>query len=481
MQGAYCVLWYIAKTYSRARVMATIVALSVPPRPPRRASAQRGSFDWRRQWYPIAVVDKGCTDPSRPHRAKLLGEDLVLWFDSKDARWRCFEDACPHRRAPLSEGRVERDGTLLCAYHAWRFDGSGTCASIPQMRDDSRATSCPRARARAFATREDHGLLWVWACPDEDPGSTMPRTMPELAPEKIARGETLMPNTWVQRDLPYGWDFFYENTTDGSHGPVSHHKILGDRYTDALPIVYDTIVPLSDADGFETRWNNTASKFQWAETNVSKAAFTRFYPPCLLRVENTQSGGSNSILALYATPTSPGRCRFFGANILVRGPDGAMPQGFAFNLAPMPVWLGHTLASLVLHQDLVFLHRQQAILDGQDWTRACYMPASADKATRLFRVWFARNGPIPWAKDDTLPPVEEDPRALFDVYHSHTKSCVHCSRALRRFEAARNVLALAAGMSSTYGMTIALASAALAAHAISRFFYVYEYSHQDNE
>eukprot|EP00971_Amphidinium_carterae_P168400 3336522-Amphidinium_carterae.2 len=34
--------------------------------------------------------------------------------------WHVMLDACPHRSAPLSEGRVEEDGTLLCSYHAWR-------------------------------------------------------------------------------------------------------------------------------------------------------------------------------------------------------------------------------------------------------------------------------------------------------------------------------------------------------------------------
>jgi len=36
---------------------------------------------------------------------KLLGRELVLWHDGSS--WRCFEDRCPHRAVPLSEGRVE--------------------------------------------------------------------------------------------------------------------------------------------------------------------------------------------------------------------------------------------------------------------------------------------------------------------------------------------------------------------------------------
>ena len=40
---------------------------------------------------------------------------------------------CPHRLAALSEGRIEANGTLACAYHDWRFDGGGSCVRIPQQ------------------------------------------------------------------------------------------------------------------------------------------------------------------------------------------------------------------------------------------------------------------------------------------------------------------------------------------------------------
>jgi phenylpropionate dioxygenase-like ring-hydroxylating dioxygenase large terminal subunit len=95
----------------------------------------------------------------------VTGKDIVLWRDGS-RQWRCFEDFCPHRLAPLSEGRVESDGTLLCAYHAWRFDSEGNCVSIPQSEDkqtEAKHCSNKKSCAVAYPTQERQGLLWVWA------------------------------------------------------------------------------------------------------------------------------------------------------------------------------------------------------------------------------------------------------------------------------------------------------------------------------
>jgi phenylpropionate dioxygenase-like ring-hydroxylating dioxygenase large terminal subunit len=95
-------------------------------------SKDSSTFNWFKQWYPIGVVTY--LDEGRPHSIQLLGRDFVLWYSQTDKQWSVLADACPHRLAPLSEGRVEPDGTLLCAYHAWRFDARGACVKIPQVR-----------------------------------------------------------------------------------------------------------------------------------------------------------------------------------------------------------------------------------------------------------------------------------------------------------------------------------------------------------
>ena len=38
------------------------------------------------------------------------------------------------RKVPLSEGRIEpSNGTLMCSFHGWCFNGEGNCVNIPQV------------------------------------------------------------------------------------------------------------------------------------------------------------------------------------------------------------------------------------------------------------------------------------------------------------------------------------------------------------
>lgn len=107
-------------------------------------------FAWERQWYAAAIVAD--LDPRRPHSLELLGRRLVVWRDAAN-EWRAFADECPHRLAPLSEGRIEpSDGSLMCSYHGWRFDGQGRCVAIPQAVDSkAMKNACASVRSRVAA------------------------------------------------------------------------------------------------------------------------------------------------------------------------------------------------------------------------------------------------------------------------------------------------------------------------------------------
>lgn len=107
----------------------------------------REEFDWNKAWYPVAVLED--LEPLKPTPIQLLGREFVVWRDV-EGEWRCFEDVCPHRLAPLSEGRIEpSDGSLMCSYHGWRFNKEGACVSVPQFKGNG-ICSDPRTKAKSF-------------------------------------------------------------------------------------------------------------------------------------------------------------------------------------------------------------------------------------------------------------------------------------------------------------------------------------------
>jgi phenylpropionate dioxygenase-like ring-hydroxylating dioxygenase large terminal subunit len=108
----------------------------------------------RRCWHPVArtaELDAG------PVQAELLGERYVV--ARLGGRLLVGPDRCPHRRVPLSLGRVAGD-ELACAYHGYRFDGIGRCTAIPAL--GAGAAIPPAAHLRAAGQAREHlGLVWV--------------------------------------------------------------------------------------------------------------------------------------------------------------------------------------------------------------------------------------------------------------------------------------------------------------------------------
>ena len=132
-----------------------------------------------------------------------------------------MKDVCPHRLAPLSEGRIDSStGCIECPYHGWQFAASGKCTKIPQM------PSNPEAKSKSIGI-DAHSLPvyitgdLIWAFVPLPPGqashfSTMPD---EIFPELHS-----MPSI-VARDLPYSFDILVENFMDPAHIPFAHHSL----------------------------------------------------------------------------------------------------------------------------------------------------------------------------------------------------------------------------------------------------------------
>ena len=86
---------------------------------------------------------------------RMLGESIVL-YRTQDHTPVALEDACPHRRLPLSLGRIKGDA-VECGYHGLTFDCSGKCIDAA-----TQTRIPPFARVRSYPTCDRYGLLWIW-------------------------------------------------------------------------------------------------------------------------------------------------------------------------------------------------------------------------------------------------------------------------------------------------------------------------------
>jgi phenylpropionate dioxygenase-like ring-hydroxylating dioxygenase large terminal subunit len=102
--------------------------------------------------YPHPIVKASRLKKRTVHEFSILGKRYVLYRDG-DGRPVATLGSCPHRGAQLSKGSVNKEGELVCAYHAWRIRSDGTAVS--PSRPDKVCTH------PMLKTWERHGFVWV--------------------------------------------------------------------------------------------------------------------------------------------------------------------------------------------------------------------------------------------------------------------------------------------------------------------------------
>ena len=509
-------------------ISTTIEPTNIPQEIP--SKKEEPEFNWYKAWYPLVPAE--FLDPSKPHNFKLLGMDLCLWNDGAESdsfqakqkkpsglarlfgkkksitplgNWNAFEDKCPHRKVPLSEGRVESDGTLLCSYHGWRFDGDGSCVTIPQESNPTRMENIranPKSQCNAFPVKIVKGLIWVW--PENGPDAVLESELtpvPAMDPLTDETGtqipeENLFLGSWNFRELPYGADYFLENVVDPAHVPVSHHNVVGDRYVDPQPLNVSTQKSLTK-DGFEIKVQSVNST-------------TEFVAPALVKIDGDPST-ARQCLELYVSPSRPGFCNHVGRLNIVKNKDGSLPTAFKMFTQPIPIWANHLLAAKFLNQDALFLHAQErdfhapggkyktslsadadgiaALEDNDDYKKLVYTPTDADVGVILFRDWLKKKagGMIPFRGERGMPP--KDTAVVFDQWNSHTKHCQYCMDAYhntRKIRLATAVMAIVCGIWRP-GKIVTAASvgifggASYLSHKIIKAFHQQEFSHAEND
>jgi phthalate 4,5-dioxygenase oxygenase subunit len=163
----------------------------------------------RRHWVPVCMAEEVAEPGGAPLRARLLGEDLVVFRDS-EGRLGVLEEHCPHRGASLVYGRNEAGG-LRCLYHGWKFDVEGR---VLEMFSEPHADSfAEKLRHRAYPARESGGFVWVYMGP--------PAEMPAFQPPAWQPTPTAKVSI-VKMHVAANWAQTLEGGIDSAHSSSLH-------------------------------------------------------------------------------------------------------------------------------------------------------------------------------------------------------------------------------------------------------------------
>ncbi|CAH9124242.1 unnamed protein product [Cuscuta epithymum] len=399
-------------------------------------------FNWREHWYPVALVED--LDPALPTPFQLLNREIVLWFDRSSSSWVALDDKCPHRLAPLSEGRLDENGHLQCSYHGWSFDGCGSCTRIPQaspVGPEAGAAKSPRACATKLPTMVSQGLLFVW--PDENGWERAASTTPPMLPGDFDKPEFATVN--IQRDLFYGYDTLMENVSDPSHIDFAHHKVTGRR---------DRAKPLPFKMESSGAWG-----FSGANSDNPKIS-AKFVAPCyaMNKIEiNTKIpvlGEQKWVIWIcsFNVPMAPGKTRSIVCSarnfFQITMPGPAWWQ-------VIPRWQEHWTSNKVYDGDMIVLQGQEKIFlsksressvdINEEYTKITFTPTQADRFVLAFRNWLRRhgNGQPEWfgsIDQLPLPSTVLSKRQMLDRFEQHTLKCSSCKSAYKTFETLQKFL-----------------------------------------
>ncbi|HUG78935.1 MAG TPA: Rieske 2Fe-2S domain-containing protein [Burkholderiales bacterium] len=197
----------------------------------------------RSHWLPVCMSEEVAERDGAPVRARLLGEDLVVFRDS-NGRLGVLDEHCPHRGASLAFGRNEACG-LRCLYHGWKFDVEG---SVLDMSSEPEGAAIRQAiRARAYPVREGGGFVWIWMGPIEQMRGFEP---PAWAPTPETRISI------VKIHAACNWAQVLEGSIDSAHSSSLH----------------STNMPSAEVEG------STATDSAWLRPSTDKAPRMQFEP-----------------------------------------------------------------------------------------------------------------------------------------------------------------------------------------------------------
>ena len=167
----------------------------------------------RRHWIPVCLTEEVPEPDGTPVKARILGEDLVVFRDT-NGKVGVMDEYCPHRRASLVFGRNEDCG-LRCLYHGWKMDVEG---NVVEMASEPGASALKdKVKHRAYPVHEWAGWVWSYMGPRNPADNSVPAfEPPPYAPTvdvRVSIAKAILPCNWAQ---------VLEGAIDSAHSSTLH-------------------------------------------------------------------------------------------------------------------------------------------------------------------------------------------------------------------------------------------------------------------
>jgi len=305
----------------------------------------------RNAWY-VAADEREITD--RPLARMILGEDVVL-YRQKDGSYAALQNACPHRKALLSAGKVTDRG-LQCGYHGFTFDGHGKCVAAPGEERIPHLSS-----VKSYPVAPKYGWLWIWT---GDPAEAHGRPIAPML-------EPYFNDQWVHARGYHYVAGYYELVTDNlldlSHADFVHAGILGDERRG----VAGKSAVKTRVDGntvLMSRWDyddspppfivpmlNSTENVDWWRIMTWEAPGTLFLDVGGCRAGTSPEQGRRLINTDLITPATESRTHYFWTTARCFETDD-------------PRWTEqlYTMTKAAFDQDQAVIEGQQVVLGSQD-------------------------------------------------------------------------------------------------------------------
>lgn len=165
------------------------------------------SRDFGRELTPLTVMD----------------EDIVV-YRTEAGEAVALTDECPHKRLPLSKGRLVGDA-VQCGYHGMTFGCDGKCVRIP-----GQSNLPSSAWVRGYPVHEARGIVWIWMGEAAQADPALVFDMAEFDDPRWAPhyGDALSIESHY---LPLA-----DNLCDPAHVSFVHPTTLGSAASEDVPI-----------------------------------------------------------------------------------------------------------------------------------------------------------------------------------------------------------------------------------------------------